>query len=116
MSSRARDLILKRLLTGFLCYSRGQGLHNGKREAKGPGKGQDLLCYWAANELGIPMVELARNLNMTLSAVSYAVKRGEKIAKEEGCQLGDSLILLFRSSSFTIHIHDVPFNHKNIQC
>jgi hypothetical protein len=35
------------------------------------------------------MVELARKLNIALSAVSYAVKRGEKVAKEEGCQLGD---------------------------
>jgi len=26
---------------------------------------------------------------MTLAAVSYTVKRGEKIAKEEGCQLED---------------------------
>jgi len=50
---------------------------------------RDLLCYWAAIELGIPMVDLAGKLDMTLAAVSYAVKRGEKIAKEEGCQLED---------------------------
>jgi hypothetical protein len=29
---------------------------------------------------------------MTLAAVSYAVKRGEKIAKEAGCHLDDGVI------------------------
>ena len=50
---------------------------------------RDLLCYWCANELGIPMADLARKLDLTLAAVSYAVKRGEKIAKEAGCHLDD---------------------------
>jgi transcriptional regulator CtsR len=38
-------------------------------------------------ELGMPMVDLARKFNITPSAVSYAVQRGEKMAKEQGYQL-----------------------------
>ena len=48
---------------------------------------RDLLCYWSTMAIGIPMVDLAKKLDMTISAVSYAVQRGEKIAKEKGCQL-----------------------------
>ncbi len=36
---------------------------------------------------GIPMVDLAKKLEMTLAAVSYAVQRGEKIGKKWGYQL-----------------------------
>jgi len=50
---------------------------------------RDILCYWCAIELGIPMADLAKRLEMTLAAVSYAVKRGEKVAKEAGCYLDD---------------------------
>ena len=48
---------------------------------------EDLLCYWSAMAVGIPMADLAKKLDMTISAVSYAVQRGEKIAKEKDCQL-----------------------------
>ena len=37
---------------------------------------RDMLCYWCAIELGIPMADLAKRLDMTLAAVSYAVKKG----------------------------------------
>ena len=49
----------------------------------------DLLCYWCAIELGIPMADLSKRLDMTLAAVSYAVKRRERIAKEAGFHLDD---------------------------
>ena len=52
-------------------------------------RARDLLCYWCAIELRIPMADLSKRLDMTLAAVSYAVKRGEKIAKEAGCHLDD---------------------------
>ena len=52
-------------------------------------RARDLLCYWCAIELGIPMADLSKRLDMTLAAVSYAVKRGEKIAKEAGFHLDD---------------------------
>ena len=50
-------------------------------------RARDLLCYWAAIELGLPMVDLAKKFDMTPAAVSYAVQRGEKIAKKGGYQL-----------------------------
>ena len=62
-------------------YITGRGRQKGRVEAR------DLLCYWSAMAVGIPMVDLAKELDMTISAVSYAVQRGEKIAKEKGCQL-----------------------------
>jgi len=52
-------------------------------------RARDLLCYWCAIELGIPMADLSKRLDMTLAAVSYAVRRGEKIAKEAGFHLDD---------------------------
>ncbi|MBW1783153.1 MAG: transposase [Deltaproteobacteria bacterium] len=52
-------------------------------------RSRDILCYWCAIELGIPMADLAKRLDMTLAAVSYAVKRGEKTAKEAGYHLDD---------------------------
>jgi len=45
---------------------------------------RDLVCYWSAIELGISMADLARRFGITLAAVSYAVKRGENVAKEGG--------------------------------
>ena len=62
-------------------YITGRGRQKDRVEAR------DLLCYWSAMAVGIPMVDLAKKLDMTISAVSYAVQRGEKIAKEKGCQL-----------------------------
>jgi hypothetical protein len=44
-------------------------------------------CYWSAIELGIPMAELVKKLDMTLAAISYAVKRGEITAKENNYTL-----------------------------
>ena len=48
---------------------------------------RDLLCYWATVEVGMSMVDVARKLELTPAAVSYAVQRGEKIAKERDYQL-----------------------------
>ena len=59
-------------------------------------RARDLLCYWAAIELGLPMVDLGRKFDMTPSAVSYAVHRGEKIAREGGYQLETWIILIFK--------------------
>jgi putative transposase len=62
-------------------YVRGRGRQKERVRAR------DLLCYWAVVELGMPMVDLARKFEMTPAAISYAVQRGEKMAKEEGDQL-----------------------------
>ncbi|MDY6972886.1 MAG: hypothetical protein SV775_11210 [Thermodesulfobacteriota bacterium] len=48
-------------------------------------RGQDRIK--AVFELGMPMVDLARRFGITPAAVSYAVQRGEKMAKERGYQL-----------------------------
>lgn len=48
---------------------------------------RDLLCYWAAAELRMSIVDIARKLDLTPAAVSFAVQRGEKIVKEAGYQL-----------------------------
>ena len=48
---------------------------------------RDLLCYWAAVELGMSMIDLARKLDLTPAAISCAVRRGEKMAKEKDYQL-----------------------------
>jgi len=64
-------------------YITGKGRQRDRVRAK------DLLCYWCAIELRISMADLSKRLDMTLAAVSYAVKRGEKIAKEAGCHLND---------------------------
>jgi len=48
---------------------------------------RDLLCYWSVIELGMPIVDLARKFDLTAAAVSCAVQRGEKMAKEKDYQL-----------------------------
>jgi putative transposase len=50
-------------------------------------KARSLFCYWASRELGISHTELARRLGISVPAVSYAVERGEMIAKANDYQL-----------------------------
>jgi hypothetical protein len=50
-------------------------------------KARSLLCYWASRKLNISMAELSRKLEMSPSAVSLAVKRGEKIVRENNYKL-----------------------------
>ncbi|MBW2065902.1 MAG: transposase, partial [Deltaproteobacteria bacterium] len=45
-----------------------------------------LYCYWAVKELGYRLTDLARRLGMTQPGVGYAVRRGEKMAKERSFQ------------------------------
>ena len=44
---------------------------------------RSLFCYWAVRELGMSATEIARSLNLTQPAVSIAVRRGERIAKDK---------------------------------
>jgi len=48
---------------------------------------RDLLCYWASKELMMSKTDLAKRLNLTQPAVSIAVRRGEKIARESQYEL-----------------------------
>jgi REP element-mobilizing transposase RayT len=47
-------------------------------------RARDLVCFWCARELGISLAQLAREFDTTSTGVSYAVGRGEKLAKEAG--------------------------------
>ena len=48
---------------------------------------RSLFCYWACRELGISMAALSRKLDISESAVSLSVRRGEKIAQENNYSL-----------------------------
>jgi hypothetical protein len=45
---------------------------------------RSLFCYLACRQLEISMAALCRKLNISESAVSLSVKRGEKLAQENG--------------------------------
>ena len=55
-----------------------------------PGKYQkqvaarSLLCFWAISELGLSMTELGKQLSISTTAVSKAVRRGAAIVHEKG--------------------------------
>jgi len=53
-----------------------QGRQKALAEAKG------LFCFWAVRELGIPQAVLADRFSLTPPAITYAVRRGERIAAE----------------------------------
>jgi len=46
-----------------------------------------LLCFLAARELGRSLTELARQMEMTVAGIGYAVRRGEKVAQENHYRL-----------------------------
>ena len=45
-------------------------------------RARSLFCYWAVRELGETATELAKKLRLSQPAVSIAVKRGERIARD----------------------------------
>jgi hypothetical protein len=48
---------------------------------------KSLLCYWAVCELRLSQKALADRFSVTEAAISYAVRRGQKIAQEKGYKL-----------------------------
>jgi hypothetical protein len=52
-------------------------------------KARSLLCFWATQELGISMTELAKKLRISQPAVSICTRRGERIAQDNGYSLVD---------------------------
>ncbi len=64
-------------------YITGKGRQKDRVEAR------DLVCYWCSVKIGMPMSELSRKLDLTLAAVSYAVRRGEEIEKDNKFTLID---------------------------
>jgi hypothetical protein len=45
-------------------------------------KARSLVCFWAVRELRISGTKVGKFLNLTQSAVSRAVRRGEKLVEE----------------------------------
>ena len=54
-------------------------------------KARALCCYWAVRELGMSMSNVADRLKIAGPTVSVAVKKGHKIASDEGLVLSDVL-------------------------
>jgi len=50
-------------------------------------KARSLVCYWCNRELGLSTIAIANKLKIDQSAVSRAILRGEKIAKENQYEL-----------------------------
>jgi hypothetical protein len=48
---------------------------------------RSLFCYWAVCESGMSQSDMAKLLRMSQPGVGYAVRRGEKIAKQKNYQL-----------------------------
>jgi len=65
---------------------------------------RSLLCFWASTELAMSMTELAKRLNLTQPAVSIAVRRGEKIARENRYRLADGYLLIYLCPLFSSSI------------
>ena len=59
----------------------------GKSREKAKAEARGLFCYWSVRELGYSMLEIAGRLGMSQPGVVYAVRRGERIAKERGIKL-----------------------------
>ena len=55
-------------------------LYSGSRRRPIP-DAKALLCYWAVRELGYNGVDMSKELGLTPQAVSFAVTRGEKLAR-----------------------------------
>ncbi len=68
-------------------------------EVSAPGKerckvgARSLLCFLAVRELGVPMTEQSRRLDLFLPAVSMSVSRGQRMAKNNQISLVDELDL-----------------------
>lgn len=59
------------------------GRYNNRVQAR------SVLCYYAVNDLGVTITELARQINISPQAVSLSVKRGELIIKNKNLKLLD---------------------------
>ena len=53
-----------------------------KSRQKVRAEARSVFCYWAVRELGLEGTRIAKRLNMSQPGVAYAVKKGEKIVKD----------------------------------
>jgi len=63
----------------------GSSLTDGRKE-RGAVKARSVLCYLAVKKLGLTATELALKLNITPSAVSKLVVRGQSVVHETGVE------------------------------
>jgi len=78
------DRVEKRVMELFSLTSKelyGEGRHRPISQAR------SLFCFWAVRELGLPQKELSERFSLTEPAVAYAVRRGQRIAEENGYKL-----------------------------
>jgi hypothetical protein len=54
---------------------------------QGKVRARSLLCFWVVRELGVPLADLARELEMSIPGIGYAVERGESIAQDNRYRL-----------------------------
>jgi REP element-mobilizing transposase RayT len=52
-------------------------------------KARSLVCFWAARELGMSLSDLARAFALSIPGISYAVRRGESLARSKNFRLED---------------------------
>ena len=50
-------------------------------------KVRSLFCFWAVQELGISLTDLAKRLGISVPGVGYSGERGRRIARENDYQL-----------------------------
>ena len=58
-----------------------------KGRQQGKVRALNLLCFWAVRELGMPLADVARELEMSMPGVGYAVERGKIIAQDHQYRL-----------------------------
>ena len=52
-------------------------------------KARSLFCFWAVNELGMSIRQVAKRLEMSPPGMGFSVERGQAIAHENGYHLID---------------------------
>ena len=78
---------LTNLVAGLLDIDPSQIKVAGKQPEKV--RARSLFCYWAVRELGFTATALAREMGISQPAVNLAVRRGEKLAAEQGWRLAE---------------------------
>jgi REP element-mobilizing transposase RayT len=74
------------LVAGLYNLNTAEIVSNGKQPLRV--EARDLLSFWAVRELGISVTDVATRVGLTQPAVSRAVHRGERLARERNYSLG----------------------------
>ena len=48
---------------------------------------RSVFCYWAVRELEVEGTQMAKRLRMSQPGISYAVKKGERIVRDEDLRM-----------------------------